>query len=287
LKKKENMLRSLRQKGLLAAAAVAYMVGQTAFANTDPGVQPRITGSQFFDAPTSVGLDGNIRVLWDLFNTSGGAAGYTGSTLWICDSKGNILAFGKPTVPAWAGYSLPYNGTTVTSTVFGQSRSNIILKGQKDGNTTLVIVPYNFNSTAGGAFVVWTYNSAGALISSAIYGPYQNEFIQDIRFAENGKIIVQWISYVGMNQTSNLGWTLNEFGSIETFAGPYGPYGTYLLGKIDIGPDNGQRWYWVNPPPVNTFNQTFQAGANPTTLAMWTFAPGSSNVASTVYYGPY
>jgi hypothetical protein len=280
------MLRSLRQKGLLAAAAVAYLVGQAAFGNTDPGVEPRILGSQFFDAPTSVGLDGKIRVLWDMFNPPGGAAGYFGSILWICDSKGNIQVAGNPTIPVWAGYSLPYSSTN-TNTVWGQSRSNIILKGQKDGNTTVMILPYNYNSTTGAAFVVWTYNSAGALIAAVKYGPYNGFFIKDIRFADNGKLIVQWISYVGYNQTTNIGWTLNEFGSIEALAGPYGPYGTWLLGKIDIGPDNGQRWYWVNPPPVDPFSFTFQAGANPTTLAVWGFNPASSSVASAVYYGPY
>jgi hypothetical protein len=268
------------------------MVGGIAYAGNDPGVDPRVNGLQFLDAPTSVGLDGNIRVLWDMFNPPGGAVNYNGSTLQILDSNGRLLATGNPRIPGSVGFSggppiitwfngYGYSTPAPDSSGFDQNRSNIIVKGQKSGNTTLAFLMHNVDTwPAGATIIVWTYNSAGALIAAAQYGPYVNTSLTDVRFADNGKLILQW-----SNQGTVAAWTLNEFGAVEAVAGLYGPYANWHLGKVDLGPDNGQRWFWVGPSQSGSgLNQT--AGSVSSALIVWTFTPGGQ-LAQTIQYGSF
>jgi hypothetical protein len=195
---------------------------------------------------------------------------------------------GNPTIPASVGYSkcsIFYNGPDHQYfsdslffssgphsfySAFGQNRANIIVKGQKSGNTTLAFVIHNRDTWPSGAIIiVWTYNSAGALIAASQFGPYLDTILGDIRFADNGKLIVWWRWFqngggpyaAGFYDGSeaDAAWTLNEFGAVEATAGPYGPYTGWYLGKVDLGPDNAQSWFWGGP-----------SGS----LITWTFTPG-------------
>jgi hypothetical protein len=78
------------------------MMGGIANAETDLAVWPTLGGLQFFGAQTAVGLDANIRVLCDEFDSVGN---YAGSILRILDSNGRFVATGNPTIPASVGYS--------------------------------------------------------------------------------------------------------------------------------------------------------------------------------------
>jgi hypothetical protein len=253
-------MRDLLKRIWFAVSVAACLGNQAAYSNTDPSSEP-FPNNQFSEAQTDVGNDGNIRVLWNTF-TSPGAGGYTGSILWILDKNGNFLSSGTPAVPGSVG--------------FGQVsgvRPNILVKGQASGNTTLAFL---FPGAA--SFGVWAYNSAGNLVSAVSYGPFAGTTIQDLRFAANGKIIVVWAPSTppGPNEA----WTLNEFGGIETVAGPFGPFANTFLSEVDLGENNQQRWLW-NSPRVNG-----NPGASPELLTIWTFNV-AGQVTATAVYGPY
>jgi hypothetical protein len=232
------------------------------------GAVPKIAGEadienpgfvQFREAQSRIGLDGNLRVLYNIFNAPG-ATGYSGSTLWILDGNGRFRASGTPQIPASIGFGSALSG-----------KPDSLVAGQASGNTTVAFLFPGRTS-----FGIWTYNLAGALISAAVYGPYANTLIQDIRFSPAGKMIVVWSS-AAFGGTANAAWTLNEFGGIETIAGPFGPYAGTVLGKVNLGPDNLQRWYW-NSPPIDG-----APGPVPSTLAIWSLNV-SGQVTSAVQY---
>lgn len=276
---------------LLVLGIVIGGGAESAYANADPDVTQAVANIAYFDSKTHVGLDGNIRMLWDLNPNSpdpSSSATYSGSILWILDSQGRFLAAGTPTIPASVGYGLQPGGQAET-------KSNIILQGQKSGNTTLVFLfgppTQNTPTSTSTSFGVWTYNAVGTLISAAVYGPFVDTVIQDIRFGPTGQFTVVWANqsggFYGGATGSVSAWTLNEFGGIVTAAGPFGPYANTSLGRVDLGPDNLQRWYWVSPinqiessPDVNLL------GTSPATAAIWTFN-AAGQVTNSVQYGPF
>jgi len=275
-------MKNLLPRTLLALAVVVGTGSELTYANADPDVTQIIANISYFDSKTHFGLDGNIRMLWDLNPNSpdpGSSATYSGSVLWILDRQGGFLAAGTPTIPASVGYGIQPGGP-------GMTKSNIIVQGQASGNTTLVFLfgppSANTATSTSTAFGVWTYNPAGALISAAVYGRYLGMVIQDIRFSPNGQFTVVWTTQSGGFYGGATGavtaWTLNEFGGIVTATGPFGPYANTSLGRVELGPDNQQTWYWVKP--INPI------GTNPSTAAIWTFN-AAGQVIKTVQYGPF
>lgn len=254
------------KNSLLAVSVVASLGGQLAYSAADPDTAAIISNLPIFESKTQTGPDGNIRVLWDL---NPGVATYTGSTLWILDHLGNFLAAGTPNIPASVGYD------------GGGAKSRILVQGQADGNTTLVFLfgPFSQLPSTSTSLGVWTYNSAGQLISSATYGPFIGTVIEDVRFSPTGNFTVVWTNqsspaaYTGATGTV-IAWTLNEFGGIVTTAGPFGPFASTSLGKVDLDQNNLQHWYWTSTSSGNS------------TLAIWSFN-ASGAIASANSFGPF
>jgi hypothetical protein len=258
-------MNSFLKKSFVAIGAVACLGGQIAYSDTDPNVVPLVGGISILDAKSQTGPDGKIRVLFDL-NPS---TTYSGSTLWILDNLGNFLAAGTPNIPASVGFD-------------STDKSHILVQGQKDGNTTLVFLFTPFILTAPSqitAFGVWTYNSAGQLIAAASYGPFTGTVIQDVRFSPTGDFTVVWT-----NQSSSIGyggaigtviaWTLNEFGSVVSTAGPFGPFGNTFLGKVDLDQNNLQHWFWKS------------TSSGQSTVAIWSLN-ASGNIVNASSFGPF
>jgi len=244
-----NQMKNLFKKTLLAACALVGLGGQLGIAATFPDAF-LFPNNIFFDGQSRVGLDGKERLVW---NIAPGATTYGGSIIWILDGQGNFLASGQPQIPATVGWPGP------------GGNERFIVQGQADGNTTVAFIfPNN-------AIGVWTYNSAGALISSATYGPFVGTTVQDMRFAANGKIVVQWATTSG----ASLAWSLNEFGSVETTAGPFGPFAGTTLGTVDLASDNTQRWSWSTA-----------TGGTQGNFALWSFN-SAGQVVHTVQFGPF
>jgi hypothetical protein len=258
----KNMNRSVI-KILLSAVALASFSTQFASAGANPVID------QFFypgllDAKMKVGTDGNIRLIWDY--VSGGV--YFGSTLWILSPGGSLLAAGNTNVPATVGYAK--KNDSGVSLGLG---SNIILYAQPSGNTTLAFAYGESNDSP--IFGVWTYNSAGTLIAAASYGPFGGTVVHQMYFDDlTGKLVVKWRATLGTNTYTHSVWTLNEFGSIETTAGPFGPYLNSLLGKVVLSGSN-QIWYWNIP----------KLGSSTHTLNVWEVSGGS--VISSNSFGPF
>jgi hypothetical protein len=259
----KNMNRSVI-KILLSAVALASFSTQFASAGANPVID------QFFypgllDAKMKVGTDGNIRLIWDY--VSGGV--YFGSALWILSPGGSLLAAGNTNVPASVGF-----GKQNESGVKIGPASNIMLYAQPSGNTTLAFAYGQSNDSP--TFGVWTYNSAGTLIAAASYGPFGGTVVHQMYFDDlTGKLVVKWRATLGTNTYTHSVWTLNEFGSVETAAGPYGPYSNSLLGKVVLSGSN-QIWYWNIP----------KLGSSTHTLNVWEINT-SGAVISSNSFGPF
>jgi len=257
----KNMNRSVI-KILLGAAAIACFSSQFASAAATPEID------QFFypgllDAKMKVGQDGNIRLIWDyLAGTS-----YSGSALWILNPSGSVVAVGNPIVPASVGF-FKQNEKGVSLGI----GSNIILYAQPSGNTTLAFAYGESND--GTNFGVWTYNSAGALIASASYGPYGGTVIHQMYFDDlTGKLVVKWRDEISTNNFTHTVWTLNEFGSVESTAGPFGPFPNSLLGKVVLSGSN-QIWYWSVAKTGSIHGlKTWEINSSGTVISTSSFGP--------------
>ena len=251
-------------KILLSAVAMASFSTQFASAGANPVID------QFFypgllDAKMKVGKDGNIRLIWDYV---AGGGNYSGSALWILSPSGSLLAAGNAIVPANIGFAKK-NDSGLTLGL----GSNIILYAQPSGNTTLAFAYGESNDSP--TFGVWTYNSAGTLIAAAAYGPFGATVVHQMYFDDlTGKLVVKWRQQVGTNNYSHTVWTLNEFGSVETAAGPFGPYANSLLGKVVLSGSN-QIWYWSVPKLGSTHS-----------LNVWEINSGGSVISSNSF-GPF
>jgi hypothetical protein len=257
----KNMNRSVI-KILLSAATIACLSSQFASAAATPEID------QFFypgllDAKMKVGQDGNIRLIWDFV----AGTAYSGSVLWILNPSGSVVAVGNPSVPASVGFGK--QNESGKSTGIG---SNIMLYAQPSGNTTLAFAFDQSND--GTTFGVWTYNSAGALIASASYGPFGGTVIHQMYFDDlTGKLVVKWRNPISANNFTHTVWTLNEFGSVETTAGPFGPYPNSLLGKVVLSGSN-QIWYWSVPKLGSTHGlNTWEINSAGTVISASSFGP--------------
>ena len=262
------------KKTMVAVAAITCFA-QLSFGATKP-VVTSVFGLDFLDAKTAVGGDGNFRVIWDYnvakFPTP---STYNGSGLWIIDPNGGIVATGSPTIPASVG-SVPafefvfVSGGTPPPFLARYERSNTLMFAQPDGNTTVVFA-YNLgNSYPINSFGVWTYNSAGALVAAAKYGPYTGAIIASMSFDKSGSFIVKWET----GSKASAGWVLNEFGSVQSATSFFGPFGS--LGKIRINSSGQQIW------PFN-----FLTASGGFKLALWTFNASGSSVVNSQAFGPF
>lgn len=262
---------------MLAAVALSFVCGYRAYGGARPVVDG-LLDLPFFDAKTSVGNDGMLRLLFDYSPAfASSTSTYSGSALWIIDPNGSVVAASNPTIPASIGSDI-FEVQLLNSgpLKFFVERSNTAIFAQADGNTTVL---FYYNAGNAGlenisSFGVWTYNSSGALIAAAAYGPYSGVRLGGLYFEPNGKVIARW-KPVG-TFTSNAGWVLDEFGTIVNSTAYYGPFGTTFLGKIHVNSSNQQIW------PFRSFNKS--SGQYTTTI--WTFNSSGSLTHAQVY-GPF
>ena len=253
---------------LLAAAAATFICGH-AYA----GAKAVIGGafaSQLLDAKTAVGQDGILRLLFDI-NPSKGGFTYAGSTLWLIDPNGGVVAAGNPTIPASVGSF--YFATKGGDPIFGVERSRTVLFAQADGNTTVLFF-YGLDLHGVTAFGTWTYNSGGSLIASAAYGPFGGVKAQNLYFDNTGKIVVKYATNL-IPPASYSAWVLDEFGTIISGTNYYGPFGP-LVGKIRINAQGQQIWPFSFQNPDGTYNTT-----------IWTFNTTGSQLVNAQNYGPF
>src|SRR5258707_4568479 len=261
---------------LLAAASATCICG-----HVYAGAKAVIGGAfavPLLDAKTAVGQDGLLRVILDYNPGSHGASTYSGSALWIIDPNGSFIrAAGSPTIPASVGafYFTTKGGPTP---IFHAERSNTALFAQPDGNTTVI-----FYYGAGAdpllgvtSFGVWTYNSSGKLVSGVGYGPFSNEVIENLYFDSTGKIVVKWAANRGPSATY-AGWVLDEFGTIASATGFFGPFGpSSQIGKFRVNASNQLIVPFSFPTAGGTFNTAF-----------WTFNSTGSSLVNSQVYGPF
>jgi hypothetical protein len=269
------MKRSVRIM-LLAAAAATCVCG-----HVYAGAKAVIGGAfavPLLDAKTAVGKDGLLRVMFDYNPASGGASTYSGSALWLIDPNGSsIVAAGSPTIPASVGaFLFTTKGGTIP--IFPVERSNTALFAQPDGNTTVI-----FYYGAGAnpllgvtSFGVWTYNSSGNLIAGVGYGPFSNVVVENLYFDSTGKIVVKWAANRGPSATY-AGWVLDEFGSITSATGYFGPFGSSnQIGKFRVNASNQLIVPFSFPTGGGAFNTAF-----------WTFSSTGSALVNSQVYGPF
>lgn len=263
---------------MLAVLALSCFCGYRAYA----GARPVIGGipySSLFEAKTAVGSDGLLRLLFDYNPSLFPTDTYSGSALWIIDPNGSVVAAGSPTIPASIG-SEAFALEVIDHTFFALTqRSNTAIFAQADGNTT-VLFYYGAGLPSGAAlgstnsFGVWTYNSGGALISAAAYGPFSGLTLAGLYFDPSGKAIARWRA--GTSASSPVaGWVLDEFGTIANSTVFYGGFGSTFLGKIRVNSSNQQIW----PFALRNSNGTY-------TTTIWTFNSSGSLVNAQVY-GPF
>jgi hypothetical protein len=260
---------------MLALLALSCLCGYRAYAGARP-VIGGILSSSFFDAKTAVGNDGMLRLVFD-YNTSKfpSPSTYSGSALWIIDPNGSLVAAGNPTIPASVGSDVFEVALLNNTVAFLTERSNTAIFAQADGNTTVL---FYYNAAGAGlgntnSFAVWTYNSGGALIAAASYGPFSGTTLAGLYFDTNGKIVARWRA--GTSASSpNAGWVVDEFGTILNATAYYG-FGTTYLGKIRVNSSNQQIWPF-----------SFKNASGQYTTTIWTFNTSGTLVNSQVY-GPF
>lgn len=260
----------------MVAVAAICCFSQFSFGATKP-VVGSLFGLDFVDAKTAVGGDGNYRVIWD-YNPARfpAASTYSGSALWIIDPNGGLLAAGSPTIPASIGTIRAFEyvfvaGSTTPALLAFYERSNTLLFAQKDGNTTVVFGYGLGNSYPINSFGVWTYNSAGALIAAANYGPFSGVSIGSMSFDPSGSFIVKWVT----PGRASAGWALNELGAVTSATSYFGPFGTAALGKIRVNSSGQQIWPYTNKT------------ASGFTLSLWTFNSSGSTIVNAQAFGPF
>ena len=245
----------------MLAGALAYFGGHLAYGNAKP-VVGGVPYLPLFEAKTAQGeKDGILRVIWDYNPSKTTTLGYGGSALWLIDPNGTVAATGNPTIPSTVGASF---------VGFPIDRSNLFISAQASGNTTVVFV----YPTIVQQFGVWTYNSAGTLISAASYGPFSGAFISNFYF-EAGKLIIKWRST--SSATANAVWVLNEFGAIDSFTSFF-DFPLVILGKVHVNSKGQQVW----PYSTNT-----NGVGGPYQLTLWTFDPTGATVVNANVFGPF
>lgn len=268
---------------LLALAGVTCLAGQKVYATAEPDIFG-ILSPGLLDSKSSVGPDGNMRLIWD-YNAWDGILSYfqgPGSALWILDPSGNLLATAN----------IPGGGGEVTNSryglldyVFATSKSNILVQGYADGNTLVVVIVGNVGFLGdplfppqATSFGTETFNSAGQLIAYNVTGPFLAGIISNIYFDKGGALVVKY-KYAVSGPAAQVVQTLNEFGAVTTSEGPFGPYAFTGLGKVAINSSGNQVWFWSSHSvPAKTPTTT-------NSLSIWTF--NSSGLATATSYGPF
>lgn len=258
----------IRNAWLLVSLAVAINAsGPSARGNTFPVPEFPEFGllGLIAQGPTQAGLDGNSRLVFNVYNST--QTQLRGSNLWILDPNGNFLAAASPSLPSTGGFEGLYNP--------------ILVQGQADGNTTVVFLFGNFTGLTGGitSIGIWTYNPSGQLIASATYGPYTNTAVTDLTWSQStGKLLVRWSSGSGVDLVGGTtsAWTINEYGGIDTAAGPFGPFaGDTYLSKVILLKDGTQQWIWAS-----------ETGNATATTAVWSVSP-AGQVQAVQQFGPF
>ena len=225
---------------LLTAGLVALLGSEVTFGNSDPNTNdfsfgfPGVDLNSLSGAKSGVGLDGKIRILWDIYS---GVPVLNQSQLWLLNANGSIAS--QFILPVGSG-PVQANGV----------KSNILFQGQADGNTTLLFlfsvgngIPVNSGSNPVNAFSVVTINASGQAIAGATFGPYAGTVVASIHFV-GPDIAVLWASRNTTTASSTYtGWGLNEFGSLIASAGPFAYANTFA--KVDVLPTSNQEvWLW-------------------------------------------
>lgn len=261
---------------VLAAMAASCVGGELAYAGARPGIDGIFSGS-LFEAKTAVGQDGLYRLLWD-YNPAPapGPSTYGGSALWIVDPNGGVVAAGSPLIPASVGATF-FPTSFGSRNLFLFERSNTAIFAQPSGNTTILFYygleapDFTTNSLA-----TWTYNSSGALIAAAAYGPFSGATVRATYFDPSGKIIVRWDTGKPFSTTSYAAWVLDEFGTIQSSTSFFGPFGITFLGKIRVNSSGQQIW----PFKVRNADGTY-------VTTIWTFNSTGSGVTNAQVFGPF
>lgn len=259
----------LAKTALIAVTSVISLGSQPARATSFPEtVDQLVPFQQFVGTKSGLGSDNNTRFLWDNGFTGLPVFTYGGSTLWIIDAQGNFLFAGSANIPASVG-------TGVAKVFIPElpAESNIALHVQSSNNTTLAFALGSAPFTHPTVVATWTFNAQGTLIAAAIYGPFGNTVLEDVSFRDKGVLFVKWGDTVTGAASV---WTLNEFGSVTTAAGPFGPFGSARLGEVTLVNGN-QLWKWFVP----TGGPSFEFGQN-----IWTINP-QGQIINAVSYGPF
>jgi len=266
------MKRSVRVV-LLAAMAATCICGHV-YAGARLGSDALFSIS-VFDAKTSVGQDGLLRMLFD-YNPakSPGPSTYSGSALWIVDPNGGFVAAGNVSIPASVGATF-LTSDILDKTVFNYERSNTAILAQADGNTTVLFYYGLAAGKFGSSFGVWTYNKNGVLIAAAQFGPFGSTLLGALYFDPSGKIIARWQTGLPPSVTKVAGWVLDEFGTIGSATNYIGPFGPNL-GKIRLSSSGQQIW----PYKFLQSDGTYQT-------VIWTFNTGGSALSNVQVYGPF
>ena len=264
---------------VLLLGVAATLVGLTGLkavgGEVFPNVDDIFSFAQFGPEKYQVGNDGNSRLIWDYLNPSPTA--YLGSALWILNPQSQVVAAGDTQIPASVGRGINTVGN-----------SNIAIHVQASGNTTLafanVITPATSTSPPiVDSFATWTFNAQGKLIASGgWYGPFGQTAVANIAFNKDGILVVKWITVAnGGTQFLWSAWTLDEFGRIQTAAGPFGPFGNFTaLGTVGVSTVNGspvQLWNWLIE--TTTPSQQFK-------LNTWTL-DRTGNIIAANSFGPF
>ena len=175
----------------------------------------------------AIGPDGNERFVWDIFQ----GTTYVGSNLWILNAAGQNIGAGNTMIPASVGTGL-----------YSSRISNTAIHVYPSNNTQVVFAFYDATTKQVKGFGTWTFNANGTLIAAAGPFSFAGTHVENLTF-DADKVVVKWLD----DNSANSVWVLDEFGTVTSTAGPYGPFGSKVfLGRVALEPSTGnQLWHWL------------------------------------------
>jgi hypothetical protein len=273
---------------VFAVLAVTCFSGRLAYGGARP-VIGSVFGIGLADAKTAIGADGIYRLVFDYNPASiGSPSSYSGSVLWLINPNGGVVGASSQMIPSTVGAMVyvseaaPLSPPAVLSeSLLPFERSNTAIFAQADGNTTVLfyyaVGALGFANTT--SFATWTYNSSGALIAAAVYGPFSGVTLQNLNFDNNGYTVAKWQSGP-LASASFAGWVLDEFGTVGSATSFFGPFGApgdeSPLGKIHTNNSFQQVWTWRFNGPGGTYQTN-----------MWTFNSSGSAIVNSQSFGPF